>query len=85
MGYVPAHWEDYGRLPPKGGLQVDRAAAKEEEVWYVGLPPTDGGDGGGGTTGDGYLQHTLPEYGCRIHCNQAHYELVSGGRAMNGG
>ena len=29
VGYVPAHWEDLGRLPPQGGPQTDGVATVE--------------------------------------------------------
>ena len=28
VGYTPTHWEDYGRLSPQGGMDVERAAAE---------------------------------------------------------
>ena len=83
MGYVPAHLEQNGRLPPQHGSQVSGASDEEEDGCYVGLPPTDGGDGGdygrGRPTGGGYLCHPLPEHGFTIYCNHTHYETVSAG------
>ena len=43
MGYVPAHWEDAGWIPPQVGLKVNGGAYKEEDVWGVSLTPTGGG------------------------------------------
>ena len=45
------------------------------------IPPAGGRDGGSGTAGGGYLCLPPPEHGCTEHCNQTHYEPVSGGVA----
>ena len=59
VGYLPAHWEDLGRLPPKGGLYTYRTETVERTVWYVGVTSTIGGNGGGRPAGGGDL-HCLP-------------------------
>ena len=33
VGYVPTHWEEFGRLPPHGGPQNDGTETMEETIW----------------------------------------------------
>ena len=48
VGYVPAHWEDLGRIPPKVGSKTDGTATVEMNGQGVGAPPSGRGDGGSG-------------------------------------
>ena len=84
MGYVPTHWEDAGRLPPQGDPQVEGEADEYEDGWYLGLPPTGGGDDGGRPAGGGYIHRLPPEHSREIHCDKTHYRPVSGGGATTG-
>ena len=44
----------------------------------VGIPPTEGRDGGGGTAGGGDLRLPPLEHSPNVYCDQAHYGPVSG-------
>ena len=56
-------------------------SAREE---YCGVIPLVGGNnGGGGTSGVGYLCLRPPEHIQTVHCDQAHYGPVSEDRAKN--
>ena len=81
VGYVPAHWEDLGQLPPQGGPQIDKAENAEGSGWELGVHPTVGGYGVGGTVGGGYLRQLPPEHSCTVHCSQYQYIPMSSGRA----
>ena len=39
VGYATAHREDLGRIPPQGGLHIDREATTEGFVWDMVVPP----------------------------------------------
>ena len=41
VGYVTAHWEDLGWLPPQDGPHTDRAATMEGTGWGVVIPTLD--------------------------------------------
>ena len=45
----------------------------------MGIPPTGGFNGGGGTEGGGDLPIPPPEHICTVYCKQAHYVPVYGG------
>ena len=40
MGYVPAHWQYLGCIPPHGGLQTDGEATTEKTGWDVVASPS---------------------------------------------
>ena len=50
MGYVTAHWEELGHIPPQGIPHTDGVLTAEGNGWYVGVLPTVGGESGGGPT-----------------------------------
>ena len=81
MGDDAAHWEGVGRIPPQGGPQAERGETLERGGQSVDITPSGGRDGGSGTAGCGYLRLLRPEHGHTVHCDQAHYGPVSGGRA----
>ena len=67
MGYVPAHWEDDGQIPPQGSPKVEGVGAEEQDKCGVGLPSTGRGNDRGGITGGGKLRRLTLENGCTIH------------------
>ena len=81
MGDDPTHQGGVGRIPPQGCPQAYGVATSESEGSLVGIPPSGGRDGGGGTKGGGDLHLPPPEKILTFHCNQAHYGPVSGGEA----
>ena len=76
IGYVSAHWEYLGWIPPQGEPQNDMAKTVEMTGLNLGVPPTSGGDFGGGPAGGGYLCHPLPEHRSTVHCDRANYGPV---------
>ena len=60
MGDDPTHQEGVERIPPQGGLQADREATLERELWRVDIPPAVGRNVGGSTAGGGDLHLPLP-------------------------
>ena len=56
--YVPVYLEDYGWIQKQVSPQVDGKASKDEDRWYMGLPPTGQGDGGGRHIGGGDLHRS---------------------------
>ena len=50
------YWEEFGRLPPQGGLQTDGTATTEGNRWEVGVSSSVRGDGGGEIAGGGELR-----------------------------
>ena len=59
LGDNPLHWEGVGRIPPQGGPQADRVETLAKEVSRMGIPPSEGCDGGGGTAEGGDLRIPL--------------------------
>ena len=82
MGYVPAHWQYLGCIPPHGGLQTDGEATTEKTGWDVCVTPDGGYDCGGGHAEGGDLCHPPPEHSRTVHCDRAHFGPVSGGVSM---
>ena len=80
MGYVPAHWEEFGRIPPQCGHQNYGSATTEGNIWDVGITLSGGGDFRGGPAGEGDLLHRPPEKICTEKFEQARYGPVSSGR-----
>ena len=56
-----------GRIPPQGDPQADREASLAKEGWSVGIPPTGGRDGGGGTARGGDLRLPPSEHGRTVY------------------
>ena len=67
VGYVTAHWEDLGWLPPQGGPHTDRAATMEGTGWGVVIPHAGRDDIGGRTAGGGYIRNLPTEHSCTVH------------------
>ena len=80
VGDKNSHQEGVGCIPPKDGLQDDREATSERGGKSVAIPPNGGRDGGGSPAGGGDLRLPPPEHGRTVHCKQAHYGTLSGGR-----
>ena len=85
VGYVTAHWEDLGRIPPQGGPYNDEASTADGTGCYVGLLRTVGGDVIGGHTWGGDLRLLPPKHSLTVHQDQGHYEPVSFGRETPNG
>ena len=84
VGYVPAHWDELVWLPPQGIPKTYGTAKAEGNGWDVGVTPSGGRNGGCRPVGGGDLSCPPTERSRTVHCNQAHYELVSGGGATPG-
>ena len=67
VGYATAHREDLGRIPPQGGLHIDREATTEGFVWDMVVPPAGGGDVGVRPTRGGDLRRLMSEHSCTVH------------------
>ena len=71
-GELP-HWEGVERIPPQGGRQADGKATLAREGLLVGISPSVGRNGGGGTAGGGDLRLPPLENGRTLYCDQDHY------------
>ena len=81
MDYNTTHWEGFGWITTQGGPQADRKTKLERMGRWMGVSHAVGQYGGGGITGGGDLRIPPPEHRHTVHCNQAHYGPVPGGRA----
>ena len=53
VGHFPTYREEYGRVPPLGGTEIDGVDATAEPIWDVEIPFPGGGDVRCGRAGSG--------------------------------
>ena len=73
----PLHWGGIGWIPSQVGPQADGEANLVKEVLRVGIPPSGGCYGGGGTSRSEDLCLLSLEHSRAVYCDQAHYGPVS--------
>ena len=79
-----AHREGFGSVPPQGGPQADRETTSERTGRRMGVSPAGGSNGGRGIAGGVDIRLPPTEHSFTVHCNKAHYGLVSGSSAEAG-
>ena len=80
VGGDTVHWDSVGWIPLQGGPQDDGVTTSYREGRLVGISPSGRRNGGGNITGGGYLSLPPSKHSHIVHCDQAHYVPVSGGR-----